>query len=48
VGSRTDRSASYDPVNRLTSVSGVMFAYDADENVTSRTNTSTGQLMQFY
>lgn len=48
VGNRTDAGAGYNPGNRLTSVSWAMYVYDADGNVTSRTDTGTGQLMQFY
>jgi YD repeat-containing protein len=48
VGNRTDNGAGYNPGNRLTSVSWAAYVYDADGNVTSRTDTGTGQVMQFY
>jgi RHS repeat-associated protein len=52
VGNRTDGGAVYSLGNRLTSVSSATssatYAYDADGDVTSRTDTGTGQLMQFY
>jgi YD repeat-containing protein len=43
-----DSGAGYNPGNRPTSVGWAMYVYDADGNVISRTDTGTGQLMQFY
>jgi len=48
VGNRTDADAAYDLGNRLTSVDWATYVYDADGNVTSRTDANTGQLMKFF
>lgn len=48
VGNRTDNSMAVHAGNRLYTVAWATFEYDADGNMIRRTNTSTGQLMQFY